>query len=293
MLPQEIFKKVRKIEIITRKLVQDVFSGEYHSTFKGQGMEFSEVREYSIGDDIRMIDWNVTARMGSPYVKKFVEERELTVFILIDMSASSKFGTKTQLKSEIAAEISALLSFSAIKNNDKVGMIIFTNKIEKYIPPKKGRTHILRIIREIILFKPESKETDLNVALNYLNKITKRRAIVFLISDFISPDFYKAIAVTNKKHDLIAITLKDPREKSLPKAGFIFLEDAETSEELIIESFNPLFHKKFNEITNQKDKELEKIFNKMNIDYIKIDTEKPYINPLIAFFKMRERRARF
>jgi uncharacterized protein (DUF58 family) len=293
MLPQEIFKKVRKIEIITRKLVQDVFSGEYHSTFKGQGMEFSEVREYSIGDDIRMIDWNVTARMGSPYVKKFVEERELTVFILIDMSASSKFGTKTQLKSEIAAEISALLSFSAIKNNDKVGMIIFTNKIEKYIPPKKGRTHILRIIREILLFKPESKETDLNVALNYLNKITKRRAIVFLISDFISPDFYKAIAVTNKKHDLIAITLKDPREKSLPKAGFIFLEDAETSEELIIESFNPLFHKKFNEITNQKDKELEKIFNKMNIDYIKIDTEKPYINPLIAFFKMRERRARF
>jgi len=293
MLPQEIFKKVRKIEIITRKLVQDVFSGEYHSTFKGQGMEFSEVREYSIGDDIRMIDWNVTARMGSPYVKKFVEERELTVFILIDMSASSKFGTKTQLKSEIAAEISALLSFSAIKNNDKVGMIIFTNKIEKYIPPKKGRTHILRIIREILLFKPESKETDLNVALNYLNKITKRRAIVFLISDFISPDFYKAIAVTNKKHDLIAITLKDPREKSFPKAGFIFLEDAETSEELIIESFNPLFHKKFNDITNQKDKELEKIFNKINIDYIKIDTEKPYINPLISFFKMRERRARF
>jgi len=293
MLPQEIFKKVRKIEIITRKLVQDVFSGEYHSTFKGQGMEFSEVREYSIGDDIRMIDWNVTARMGSPYVKKFVEERELTVFILIDMSASSKFGTKTQLKSEIAAEISALLSFSAIKNNDKVGMIIFTNKIEKYIPPKKGRTHILRIIREILLFKPESKETNLNVALNYLNKITKRRAIVFLISDFIAPDFYKAIAVTNKKHDLIAITLKDPREKSFPKAGFIFLEDAETSEELIIESFNPLFHKKFNEITNQKDKELEKIFNKINIVYIKIDTEKPYINPLIAFFKMRERRARF
>ncbi len=292
MVPQEVFKKVRKIEIITRRLVQDVFAGEYHSTFKGQGMEFSEVREYTIGDDIRMIDWNVTARMGTPYVKKFIEERELTVMLLLDMSASSRFGTKNQLKSEIAAEISALLAFSAIKNNDKVGMIIFTDKIEKYIPPKKGRTHILRLIREILYFKPEHNRTDLNVALDYLNKVTKRRAIVFLISDFVSPDFTKTISITNKKHDLIAITLTDPREKEIPASGYIFLEDAETGEELIIESTNPLFQRNFKQLAEKEFMSRKRFFQSINLDDIEITTDESYVKPLIAFFRMRERRYR-
>ncbi len=292
MVPQEIFKKVKKIEIITRRLVQDVFAGEYHSIFKGQGMEFSEVREYTIGDDIRMIDWNVTARMGTPYVKKFIEERELTVMLLLDMSASSRFGTRNQLKSEIAAEISALLAFSAIKNNDKVGMIIFTDKIEKYIPPKKGRSHILRLIREILYFKPEHNRTNLNVALDYLNKVTKRRSIVFLISDFVSPDFTKTISITNKKHDLIAITLTDPREKEMPAAGYIFLEDAETGEEIIVESTNPIFQKSFKKLTEKEFLSREKFFQSISLDEIEITTGQSYVKPLIAFFRMREKRYR-
>lgn len=292
MVSQEILKKIKKIEIVTRRLVQDVFAGEYHSTFKGQGMEFSEVREYTIGDDIRMIDWNVTARMGTPYVKRFIEERELTVMLLIDMSASARFGTKKQLKSEIAAEISALLAFSAIKNNDKVGMIIFTDKIEKYIPPKKGRTHILRLIREILFFKPQHNRTDLNIALDYLNKVTKRRAIAFLISDFISPDFTKSVSITNKKHDLIAITLTDVREKYLPASGFIFLEDAETGEEIVVESTNPLFQQKFQKVTEQEFMSRKKFFNSIDLDNIEITTDLSYVKPLIAFFRMRERRFR-
>jgi len=245
MTTNEILKKVRKIELITNRRVNDVFAGEYHSIFKGQGIEFSEVREYNIGDDIRTIDWNVSARMGSLFVKKFIEERELTVMLLIDMSSSSKFGTTDELKSEIAAEISALLAFSAIKNNDKVGMIIFTDKIEKYIPPKKGRSHTLRMIREILSFQPEHSNTDLNVALEYLNKVIKRKAIVFLISDFISPDYSKSIAIANKRHDLVALTLSDPKEKSLTGSGFLYLEDAETGEEEIVEIDNPVFQKKF------------------------------------------------
>ncbi len=283
----EILKKVRKIEIVTRRLVNDVFAGEYHSIFKGEGIEFSEVRQYNIGDDIRTIDWNVSARMGTLYVKKYVEERELTVMLLIDMSSSSKFGTTTQLKSEIAAEISALLAFSAIKNNDKVGMIIFTDKIEKYIPPKKGRSHTLRLIREILSFKPEHNKTDLNIALEYLNKVIKRKAIVFLISDFISPDYSKSISIANKKHDLIAITLTDKAEKEIKGNGFLYLEDAETGEEAIVEVNNPFFQNRFKKTINNELLKRKKLFQSINLDNVEIGTESNYYKPLIAFFKER------
>ncbi len=292
MISNEILKKVRKIEIITSRLVNDIFAGEYHSIFKGQGMEFSEVREYSIGDDIRSIDWNVSARMGSLYVKKFVEERELTLMLLIDMSSSSKFGTVNNLKSEISAEISALLAFSAIKNNDKVGVIIFTDKIEKFIPPKKGKTHILRIIREILSFEPEHTQTDLNVALNYLNKVINRKAIVFVLSDFISPDYSKSIATTNKKHDVIALTLTDPKEKEIGKSGFLYLEDAETGEEVILETADPVFQKNFKLETEKKDMERKKLFNSINLDNIEIITGKSYVTSLVGFFKERIKKFR-
>ncbi len=292
MTTNEILKKVRKIELITNRRVNDVFAGEYHSIFKGQGIEFSEVREYNIGDDIRTIDWNVSARMGSLFVKKFIEERELTVMLLIDMSSSSKFGTTDELKSEIAAEISALLAFSAIKNNDKVGMIIFTDKIEKYIPPKKGRSHTLRMIREILSFQPEHSNTDLNVALEYLNKVIKRKAIVFLISDFISPDYSKSIAIANKRHDLVALTLSDPKEKSLTGSGFLYLEDAETGEEEIVEIDNPVFQKKFKSTVEKNYMNRKKLFQSINLDNVEINTGGSYIKPLIAFFRERMKRIR-
>ncbi len=287
MISNEILKKVRKIEIITSRLVNDIFAGEYHSIFKGQGMEFSEVREYTMGDDIRTIDWNVSARMGSLFVKKFQEERELTVMLLIDMSSSSKFGTVNNLKSEIAAEISALLAFSAIKNNDKVGIIIFTDKIEKYIPPKKGRTHILRIIREIISFEPEHTSTDINIALNYLNKVIKRKAIVFILSDFISPDYSRALATTNKKHDVIALTLTDPKEKEISQSGFLYLEDAETGKEIIVETSHPLFQKEFKTRSEKDYIERKKLFNSINLDNIEILTGQSYVTSLVSFFKKR------
>ena len=292
MISKEILKKVRKIEIITSRLVNDIFAGEYHSIFKGQGMEFSEVREYILGDDIRTIDWNVSARMGSLYVKKFMEERELTVMLLIDMSSSSKFGTVNNMKSEIAVEISALLAFSAIKNNDKVGVIIFTDKIEKYIPPKKGRTHILRIIREILSFEPEHYQTDLNIALDYLNKVMKRKAIVFILSDFISPDYSKSLAISNKKHDVIALTLNDPREKEIRKSGFLYLEDAETGEQAIIETSNPLFQKKFKSETETRFNKRKTLFNSINLDHIEIFTDKSYVTSLVSFFKERMKKFR-
>ncbi len=290
MTTNEILKKVKKIELITNRRVNDVFAGEYHSIFKGQGIEFSEVREYNIGDDIRTIDWNVSARMGTLFVKKFVEERELTVMLLIDMSSSSRFGTTDELKSELAAEISALLAFSAIKNNDKVGMIIFTDKIEKYVPPKKGRFHTLRLIREILSFQPEHNKTDLNVALEYLNKVIKRKAIVFLISDFISPDYSKSISIANKKHDLVAVTLTDPKEKEITGGGFLYLEDAESGEEEIVEISNPVFQKRFKQNIEKNYLKRKKLFQSINLDNVEINTGISYYKPLITFFRERMNR---
>ncbi|MFQ5706435.1 MAG: DUF58 domain-containing protein [bacterium] len=292
MIPKEILKKVKRIEIQTRGLVNDVFSGEYHSVFKGRGMEFSEVREYQVGDDIRSIDWNVTARMGHPYVKIFEEERELTVMLLVDVSSSGNFGTFERMKGEIAIEICALLAFSAIKNNDKVGLIIFTDRIEKYVPPKKGKTHVLRVLRELLYHQPQGRGTDIAMTLEYLSKLTSRRAVVFLVSDFIADDYKKAMQIANNRHDLVAITITDPREMDLPDVGFIELEDAETGEIVTLDTSDFRLREAFSSGTSKSKAERDKLLRSMNVDYIDIRTDESYIEPLIQFFKMRAKRFR-
>jgi len=290
MIPAELLKKIRRIEIRTKRLVNDLFSGEYHSTFKGQGMEFEEVRQYEPGDDIRLIDWNVTARTGYPHIKKFKEERELSVILLVDASSSGQFGTRDRFKSEMAAELCALLAFSAIKNNDKVGLIIFTDVIEKFIPPQKGRAHVLWLIREILYFKPKGIKTDINGALEYFNKVIKRRSVVFLISDFLSENYYKPLQIANNKHDVIAIKISDPRESSFENVGIIELEDAETGEILTIDTGSKEFRKDFAARAEEDNVELKKRFQLINVDFINIHTNESYIVPLINFFKMREKR---
>ena len=290
MLPKEVIKKIRRIEIRTKKLVNELFSGEYHSTFKGQGMEFEEVRQYEPGDDIRLIDWNVTARMGLPYNKKFREERELSVVLLIDVSSSGQFGTRDRFKNETAAELGALLAFSAIKNNDKVGLIIFTDQIEIFVPPKKGRAHVLRIIREILYFKPQGKGTDIAAALEYFNKVIRRKSVVFLVSDFLSEGFTKPLQIANNKHDIIAIKVSDPRETTFDDVGLIELEDAETGEVLIIDTGSKEFRKEFAAQAEEDVTGLRKGFRSINLDFINIRTDQSYISPLIKFFKMREKR---
>jgi len=290
MVPKEILKKVRRIEITTRSVVNDVFAGEYHSVFKGRGMDFSEVREYSIGDDVRTIDWNVTARMNHPYVKVFKEERELTVMLMVDASSSGEFGTVDQMKGEIAIEICALLAFSAIKNNDKVGLIIFTDKVEKFVPPKKGKTHVLRVIRELFYHEPQSLQTNIGEALEYLNRIATRRSVVFLVSDFMSEGYEKALQIVNKKHDIVAITIRDPREVDLPDVGFLELEDAETGEIFLLDTGDPSIRENFSSQSSRRQQELEKLFKSMSVDHIAISTDQPYIDPLIRFFRMRAKR---
>jgi uncharacterized protein (DUF58 family) len=292
MLPKEIIRKVRRIEIRTKKLVNDVFSGEYHSIFKGRGMEFEEVREYQPGDDIRIIDWNVTARYGYPFVKKFTEERELTVMLLVDASSSGEFGTAQRMKGEIAAELCSVLAFSAIKNNDRVGMIIFTDKIEKYIPPKKGSSHVLRLIREVLYFKPEDQRTDINCALEFLGRIIKRRCVVFLVSDFLNAGFEKMLSIANKRHDVIAIKIVDPREIELPNVGFIELEDTETGEEILIDTKDPEVRKNFKEYATKEQTNLDMTFHSIDLDNIQILTDRSYVEPLMAFFKARAKRFR-
>jgi uncharacterized protein (DUF58 family) len=292
MIPKEILKKVRRIEIRTNNLVNNVFSGEYQSVFKGRGMEFSEVREYQQGDDIRTIDWNVTARMGHPFVKKFVEERELTVMLLVDASSSGEFGTVKQMKGEIAVEICALLAFSAIKNNDRVGLIIFTDEIEKFIPPKKGRKHVLRVIRELLYFQPERNQTDISTALTYLRNVVSRRSAVFLVSDFMAKGYEKALKVAHHRHDIIAITITDPREMELPKLGFIQLEDAETGEEIFIDTSNPELRRSFFGASSEEKRERDRLFRSINVDQVDITTDSSYIKPLMQFFRMRANKFR-
>ncbi len=292
MIPKEILKKVRRLEITTRALVNDVFSGEYHSVFKGRGMEFSEVREYQVGDDIRSIDWNVTARYGHPFVKIFEEERELTVMLMVDASSSGEFGTFQQMKGEIGVEICALLAFSAIKNNDKVGLIIFTDKIEKFIPPRKGKTHVLRLLRELLYFKPEEKKTDISLALDYLNRVVRRRSVVFLISDFIATGFEKALRITNGKHDVVAVNIVDPRELELPDVGYIQLEDSESGEVVLLNSGDARVRRLFASQAGTAQSERDRLFKSINVDSIEIRTDKSYIEPLIEFFRKRARRFR-
>lgn len=292
MIPKEILKKVKRIEIQTRGVVNDVFSGEYHSVFKGRGMEFSEVREYQLGDDVRTIDWNVTARMGRPFVKIFEEERELTVILLVDVSSSGEFGTVQQMKGEIAAEICALLAFSAIKNNDKVGLVIFTDEVEKFVAPKKGKSHVLRVVREILYHRPKGRGTDIGKALQFLSHITHRRAVVFLVSDFINTDYEKALQIANRRHDIIAISITDPRERELPNVGFIELEDAETGETYLLDTTDPAVRRDIAVRSNENALVREKLFRSIQVDHIDISTQQSYIEPLIRFFRMRAKRFR-
>jgi uncharacterized protein (DUF58 family) len=292
MIPKEILKKVRRLEITTRGLVNDVFSGEYHSVFKGRGMEFSEVLEYQIGDDIRTIDWNVTARYGHPYVKVFEEERELTVMLMVDASSSGEFGTFERMKGEIAVEICALLAFSAIKNNDKVGLIIFTDKVEKFVPPRKGKSHVLRVLRELLYFHPEDKKTDIGAALEYFNRVIRRRSVVFLVSDFLSEDYESPLRIANKKHDIVAIHIVDPREMELPRVGYLELEDAETGEQIIIDTSDRQVRSLFAQKTSEAIQQRDKLFKSMNVDSIAIHTDESYFEPLMKFFRMRAKRFR-
>ncbi len=292
MIPKEILRKVKQIEIRTGRLVNDVFAGEYESVFKGRGMEFHEVREYFPGDDIRSIDWNVFARMGHPYVKKFIEERELTIILLADISASSRFGTKNRMKSELLAELGAVLAFSAIRNNDKVGLILFTDRIEKFVPPKKGRMHVLRVIRELLYYKGQGKRTDIRAALDYLGKVLRKRAVIFLISDFMDSGYERLLRSLNKRHDIIAITIEDPREKELPEVGILELEDAETGESVLIDTTDKILREEFSKKVQTLKEKRNKNFKSMNLDAINISTEKSYIEPLILFFRIRAKRFR-
>lgn len=290
MIPKEILKKIRRIQITTTRKVTDVFAGQYQSVFKGMGMEFDEVREYVPGDEIRSIDWNVTARMGRPFIKQFVEERELTIMFLMDVSMSCRFGTSEMLKSELAAELCSVIAFSAIQNNDKVGMITFTDRIEKLVPPRKGIKHVLRVVREALYNEPKGVGTDINVALEYLNKVMTRRAIVFIVSDFNSPDFKKTLAIINKKHDVIAVNISDPAESKLPEVGIIKLYDAEEGYEFEVDTTDAKVRKSFEEKATRLHLQKKKLFNSTSVDSIDITTDKSYVEPLIRFFKMRERR---
>ena len=286
----ELLKKVRKIEIKTKGLSNHIFSGEYHTAFKGKGMAFSEVREYQPGDDVRSIDWNVTARYNNPFVKVFEEEREMTVILLIDLSGSSDFGTQNQLKREIATEISAVLSFSAIHNNDKIGVIFFSDKIEKFIPPKKGKSHILRIIRELITFKSESKKTNIQIALKYFNNVIKKRAVCFIISDFIDKGFDKSLKIAKNKHDVIALRVHDEREESLIDVGMIKIRDTENGNLRWIDTSNKNLRDQFQQNYHKFEKDLKQTLQNSGVDHIDISTGKDYIKPLKNFFKNRGKR---
>jgi uncharacterized protein (DUF58 family) len=287
---RELLKKVRLIELKTRGMVNQVFSGEYHSVFKGRGMEFSEVREYQFGDDIRTIDWNVSARFNHPFVKVFEEERELTVMLLVDFSRSGDFGSGVQLKNEIAAEICAVLAFSAIKNNDKVGLILFTDRIEKFVPPKKGRAHILRIIRELISFQPSGSGTNIRQALEYFNHVNKKRTIAFLISDFIDDGYEKILRIISTRHDVIAVELTDPREEQLPDVGVLKLRDAEAHTERWVDTGSRAVREQFAQYWRKQRADRKNMFLRSKVDAIPIRIDRPYIKPIVDFFKLRERR---
>jgi len=285
---KEILKKVRFIDLKTRKAVNELFGGEYHSVFKGRGMNFSQVREYSYGDDIRAIDWNVTARMRKPFVKIFEEERELILMLVVDISASGMFGSVENLKREISAEIAALLAFSAVKNNDKVGLILFSDKIEKFIPPKKGRSHVFRIIRELLFFKAESKGTSIESALEFLNNIQKKKAISFVISDFLDSNYEKGLQIVAKKHDLIAIDIFDKREHELPEKGLYEFYDNESGKRMLVDLSSRSNREAIKENVKNRIAARTKLFRKNKVENISMDINKPYIEPLIGFFRKRK-----
>lgn len=294
MLTPELIKKIRRIEIRTRHLVNDSFAGEYHAIFKGRGMEFDEVRPYQPGDEVRTIDWNVTARIGEPFVKRYVEERELTVMLLVDASASGQFGTVNRFKREIAAELAAVLAFSAISNNDKVGLLVFTDRRELFISPRKGRRHVLRLIRDLLAFEPTGHRTDLKLGLDTIHHTLKRRSIVFLISDFLAPpDSYRSVLqIINRRHDLIAVTLSDPREYELPNVGMLALEDAETGQVQWVDTSSRQWREAFIERVKELHGARNRVLRKAKVDRIDISTNAEYVTPLTTFFEKRARRLR-
>ena len=293
-----IMSGMRQLEIRTRRMVNDSLAGEYHSVFKGSGMDFDEVREYSPGDEVRTIDWNVTARAGRPFVKKFTEERELTILLLVDISASGNFGSATLSKRDLAAELASLLAFSAIRNSDKVGLLLYTDRVERYLPPKKGRRHVLRVVRDILYHTPEGRGTDTVKALDVANHVLHRRAIVFLISDFQSPgdpavmraELRRAMRQTNRRHDLIAVQVADPREKELPNVGVLALEDAESGEIIELDTADAAVRRRFNELALERSKRMVNDFRSEGVDTLELKTDAPYMAALQRFFKTRERR---
>jgi uncharacterized protein (DUF58 family) len=290
-IPRELLKKIRKIEIHTARLVNQQLAGQYQSVFKGRGMAFSEVRQYFPGDDVRFIDWNVSARMNEPYVKLFVEEREMTVILLVDMSASGRFGSITQSKREVAAEVAALVAFSAIKNNDRVGLIVFTDGVELFVPPKKGKKHVLRVISEILTYEPSSPRTDLRVALDYLGKIERRRSVVFLVSDFLAAGWSRPLQVATRRHDVIPVVISDPMEELLPKLGLVAFEDLETGHVLEFDTSGPEGRAYLAEVRRHRE-EREALLKRLKLDYVNVRTDRPYVDALVAFFRARERRMR-
>ncbi len=292
MIPREILKQVRRLEITTRGLVNDVFSGEYHSVFKGRGMSFAEVREYGYGDDIRGIDWNVTARTGSPHVKVFEEERELTLMLVVDVSASAHFGTRARMKSELAAELCGVLAFSAIKNNDKVGLILFSDRIERFVPPRKGRRHALRVLRELLYHPAEGTGTDIAGALEYLARVTRRRAVAFLVSDFLAEGYERALSVAARRHDLVAVRVGDVREAEVPPMGFVEFEDPETGERVVVNTSGRAFQGRYGAGRAAARARVDEVFRRSKVDSIDVTTGVPYEKALRRFFEERGRRVR-
>ena len=290
MLQEEILKKIQKFHFTTRRMANDMFAGQYESAFKGRGMEFAEVREYQVGDDIRTIDWNVSARFGHPYVKVFHEERELTVMLVLDLSGSHRFGTRKKFKRELLAEVAGMLAFLAIRTNDKVGAILFSSKVEKYIPPKKGASHVWRLIKEVFTYQPEDLSTDLDGVLTFLNRVSKRHAIVFLISDCMDTGFEKSLRLTSKKHDLTVIRISDPAEETLPNVGFVYLRDPETGIKTLVNSNSRKLKMKWRAHRDEQKAYLNELFKKAGIDQVELTTDGPVVEPLTRLFESRKRR---
>lgn len=293
MLPREVLRKIRRIEIRTSHLVNESFAGEYHSVFKGRGMEFSEVREYSPGDDVRIIDWNVTSRLGTPYVKVFVEERELTVLLLVDTSASFAFGTRDRLKGALCAELTAVLAFSAVKNNDRVGAVLFTDRVETFIPPRKGRRHVLRTIREVLAFRPEGRRTDVSCALDFLLRVQKKKAVVFLVSDFLDDDYERSLRIARQKHDMVPVVVTDRlEEEGVPRVGILELEDPETGRVVLVDTGSRRVRRALNERIRARADARDETFRTLGLESIHVRTGEPYEVPLVRFFERRARRIR-
>ena len=290
MLPKDLIKRIRKLEITTRKVVSDLLAGQYHSVFKGRGMAFAEVRQYQPGDEIRIIDWNVTARMNDVFVKVFTEERELTVMLVVDVSASQEFGTRSRSKAEICAEIAAQIAFSAIANNDRVGLILFSDAVEKVIPPKKGRKHVLRVISDILSHRPASRGTDVNVGLNYVSRFAKRKAVTFLISDFLARNFDTSLRIVSRKHDLVPVMISDPLEDAFPKLGLVQLEDPETGQRALVDTSDRSVRSGYEKAMSSRREELRKLFKKLELEHVELHAGEEYVVALARFFRARARR---